>query len=118
METLTISQYAAAHAIPVEQLTQIADSQGLDSDPDSSLPVPALAEMAALLDEVAADDLREAWEALTEAREQARISIATAESELQCSVMEALREGMPATRIAEVLGISRARVYQLRDGKR
>jgi predicted transcriptional regulator len=118
METLTISQYALAHKLPVEQLTQVAESQGLDSDPGSALPVPALDEIAALLDEVAADDLRDAWTALADAREYARRSIAVAESELQCSVIEALREGMPATRIAEVLGISRARVYQIRDGKR
>lgn len=41
-----------------------------------------------------------------------------AEPRLPEAVRTALARGMSATEVAEVLGVSRSRVYQLRDGKR
>lgn len=37
--------------------------------------------------------------------------------QLQKAVADALAAGVPATRIAAELGVSRSRVYQIKDGK-
>ena len=58
--------------------------------------------------------VREVRDEAREARERA----AEAEAGLQSFVGAALAHGVPATRLAEALGLSRARIYQIRDGKR
>lgn len=52
--------------------------------------------------------------ALTEARER----VAAAEDELTQAVRVALLVGASAVDLAEVLGVTRSRVYQIRDGRR
>lgn len=49
---------------------------------------------------------------------EARESVARKEIEVAEAVRNALAEGAPAVKVAEAAGISRARVYQIRDGKR
>lgn len=51
---------------------------------------------------------------LQDYRERARV----AEDELARDIRTALAEGVSATQIAEAAGITRARVYQIRDGRR
>lgn len=48
----------------------------------------------------------------------ARERLSDAERELRDAVVAALAEGTRATDVADVLGVSRARVYQIRDGRR
>lgn len=119
METLTIRQYATAHHLPLSGLVGMAEERAAEGaggavSADAEMTVAELDEMAAFIDEVGADDLRDAMEGVQYARRE----LADTESALRDSVREALKEGMAATRVAEVLGVSRARVYQLRDGKR
>jgi len=47
-----------------------------------------------------------------------RRKTAEAESMLAASIRDALEIGIPAAEVAELAGVSRARVYQIRDGKR
>ena len=58
--------------------------------------------------------VREEQHDLIEARE----SLAASEQAFQGAVEAALAHGVPAARLAESLGLSRARIYQIRDGKR
>ena len=51
---------------------------------------------------------------LQDCRDRTRI----AEDELAQDIRTALAEGVPATELAKAAGISRARVYQIRDGRR
>lgn len=48
----------------------------------------------------------------------ARAKAQQAEGEWQETIRVALSQGVPAADIAEAAGISRQRVYQIRDGKR
>jgi hypothetical protein len=48
----------------------------------------------------------------------ARQELEAAEHALHAAVRTALEQGEKATTIAEQLGVTRARVYQLRDGRR
>jgi DNA-binding CsgD family transcriptional regulator len=48
----------------------------------------------------------------------ARVQLASAETDLQRAVATTLATGVPATTVAEILGVTRARVYQIRDGRR
>lgn len=48
----------------------------------------------------------------------ARLELDAAEQALQAAVRAALERGERAAAIAEYLAITRARVYQLRDGRR
>lgn len=50
--------------------------------------------------------------------EAARTELQDAEHNLHLTVRSALERGEKATAIAELLGVTRARVYQLRDGRR
>lgn len=56
-------------------------------------------------------------EGALEAVREADESIETSKKQLQRAVAEALAAGVPATRIAKQLGVSRSRVYQIKDGK-
>jgi len=44
--------------------------------------------------------------------------VEAAENSVTEAVREALRLEIPATKVAELLGVTRARVYQIRDGRR
>lgn len=59
-------------------------------------------------------DISKAARDLATARER----VAAAEEKLARVIRIALHNGLPATEIAELAGISRQRVYQIRDGKR
>jgi hypothetical protein len=48
----------------------------------------------------------------------AKAELRVAESELQACVREALTAGAKATDLANLLVVSRARLYQIRDGSR
>lgn len=49
---------------------------------------------------------------------EARAALTRSEEELTQAVQVALLAGARAVDLAEVLGVSRARVYQIRDGRR
>jgi hypothetical protein len=48
----------------------------------------------------------------------AKNQVRVAEVALRDEVVKALAAGVPVTRVAEALCVSRARVYQIRDGRR
>ena len=48
----------------------------------------------------------------------AREALSTADAELSQAVQVALLHGVSAVQLAEALDVSRARVYQIRDGRR
>lgn len=52
------------------------------------------------------------------ARNAAAQQLADSEEAVAEAVRLALKFGLPAVKVAEVLGVSRARVYQIRDGRR
>ncbi|NUO57293.1 MAG: hypothetical protein HOV78_11555 [Hamadaea sp.] len=113
--TLTVRQYATAHSIPIEHLLgPLSERRDASVDSDAEVEVAELDEIRELMNTVAVEDLVDARDKLADARADLR----AAEQDLQRAVREALAEGMPAKRVGEVLGVSRARVYQLRDGKR
>lgn len=58
--------------------------------------------------------VRRAASTLADKRRAASI----AEDEFASAVRMALHNGVPATEVAQLAGISRARVYQIRDGRR
>ena len=119
MGTTKVKDYAAAHGLRLSVLLDFL-SEHLDENvtPARALDDKVLDYARDYIAEVAIDDLRDAKEAMDYARIDAADILRTAEGNLRRSVREALKEGMPATRVAQVLGVSRARVYQIRDGKR
>jgi len=50
--------------------------------------------------------------------DEARAGLAQAQAGLRDAIREALASGVSAVAIADVLGVVRGRVYQLRDGTR
>lgn len=64
------------------------------------------------------DILREAVRRSAFTLAERRLAASKAEDEFASAIRIALHNGLPATEIAELAGISRARVYQIRDGKR
>lgn len=119
METAKVKDYAAAHGIKPSVLLDLV-SERLDErvTPARQIDTALLDEARDLIRENAVEDLVEARDWLADVRTEAAESIRAAELDLRRSVRDALGEGMPATGVAEVLGVSRARVYQIRDGKR
>lgn len=118
-DRLSIRQYALAHKLDPNVIAEIADEMLADqaAQPvtiNTLLPVPELDSLAETIDDTATEDLKDALEGVEAARED----LTTAEANLRRSVREALADGVQAVRVAEVLGVSRARVYQLRDGRR
>lgn len=57
-------------------------------------------------------------QAAQSAVEQSEAALAAARVGLTATVQRALAQGMRAVEVGEALGVSRARVYQLRDGRR
>ncbi|MEU3283288.1 hypothetical protein [Streptomyces antibioticus] len=51
-------------------------------------------------------------------RTQQRQETETVEGAFRLRVQTALRAGMPVTKISSITGLSRERVYQIRDGRR
>lgn len=115
METTKVKDYAAACGIPVALFTELL-SERLDErvTPARVVDVRILDDARETIIETATEDLVDVRDALADARDDVR----AAEADLRRSVQQALKEGMPATGVAQVLGVSRARVYQIRDGKR
>jgi predicted GIY-YIG superfamily endonuclease len=60
----------------------------------------------------------EALEAVAEARLLRAETVNRADSEFNASIRKALRSGASAISISHAAGLSRARVYQIRDGRR
>jgi len=56
--------------------------------------------------------------ALSSARAEAQAKAARVDEEWRVEIIAALMRGVPAADVAEAAGISRQRVYQIRDGKR
>ena len=78
---------------------------------------------------MSARDVNVALDVWTPEREakarQAAMAVARAEADLAATVADRdgvvrhlLAEGVPVVRVAESLGLSRERVYQIRDGRR
>jgi hypothetical protein len=51
-------------------------------------------------------------------RERRRDALDTADVELRHLIREGLELGIPAVQLAKAAGVTRARVYQIRDGRR
>ena len=66
------------------------------------------------LPSVTGEDLKSAQSAV----EETEAALAAARTELTATVQRALAQGMRAVEVGEALGVSRALVYQLRDGRR
>lgn len=66
----------------------------------------------------AADEYGEEVRNLRESIELVRADIAEYERRVQDTVREALNEGVNVTRFARAAGLSRERIYQIRDGRR
>jgi hypothetical protein len=107
---ITARQYAAKHRIPLTRLDSEEDGEG----PDDLVTEASLRRREADMDAMDAADLSDAMGAVTYHEEELR----AAKAGLTEAVRYALGEGYSATKAAKVLGVSRARVYQLRDGKR
>jgi DNA-binding phage protein len=60
------------------------------------------------------EDVRRAASALIEQRR----TVAQAEEEFASAIRGAVHLGVPVAEVAELAGITRARVYQIRDGRR
>lgn len=116
---MRVKDYAATVGIPVRLFTDLL-SEMLDMrvTPAQDVDEAALHEAHETIESAAIDELEQARDELADAREYAEQTVKGAETFLRNSVRQALKEGMPAVRVAEVLGVSRARVYQIRDGKR
>lgn len=72
------------------------------------------AQMRRELADAVLDEIRMARENLTDLRRD----VVSAEARVATQVREALKEGVGATAIARAAGLSRERVYQIRDGRR
>lgn len=115
MTTMPIRRYAEKHGLsPIGLADLLGATTEEKIEPDDEAAISTLDDLRESIYEMAIEDLVTAREDLDAAREEVR----NMEVVLQSSVKEALLEGLPAARIAQVLGVSRARVYQLRDGKR
>lgn len=115
MTTTPISEYAKRHGLSAEDIAEVF-SERFETriEPDDAAEITELDDYRETVYAAAVEDLVDASEGLGAAREDLR----AAEANLRRSVQEALGDGLPAVRVAQVLGVSRARVYQIRDGKR
>lgn len=115
--TMTIRQYARAHSLPVTPLVAFLgydeDGRERQVDEDTPFDYTVIADAHDSIDQAAVAELVEARDDLDDARQEVK----RCEEGLRDAVREAL-EDLPATRVAEVLGVSRARVYQIRDAAR
>lgn len=115
MTTTPIRQYAKKHGLSADSIAD-ALSEGREAVvwPDDYAEVTDLDDFREAVYANAIAELQDAAEGVDDARDD----LDHAEKNLRRSVQEALEDGLPATRVAQVLGVSRARVYQIRDGKR
>lgn len=51
-------------------------------------------------------------------RERRRGAFDAADAELRCLIREGFEQGIPGEQLAEAVGLSMSRVYQIRDGRR
>ena len=68
--------------------------------------------------ERALDHLRETMAARDAEHERAAAIIAAADGEIRADVLACIDAHIPVPTIGEVLGVTRARIYQIRDGRR
>lgn len=112
---MPIRQYAKKHGLSADSIAEVfSESHDQDISPDDEADITELDDFRESVYANAIADLQDAWDLLEGARE----SVRDAESNVRRAVQEALEDGMPATRVGKTLGVSRARVYQIRDGKR
>lgn len=115
MTTMPIREYAKKHGLSADSIAETFSEQ-LEQDltADDAVEITELDDFREMVFGAAIDELRDAAEGVADATEDLR----NANNNLRRSVQEALEDGLPAARVAQVLGVSRARVYQIRDGKR
>ena len=112
---MPIRQYAEKHGLTAETVAdRFAEISDADVSPDDEVPIKDLDDMRESIYEMAIEQLVISRDELDDARQTVR----SAEDRLRSDVRDALLDGVPAARVAMVLGVSRARVYQIRDGKR
>lgn len=102
---MTVEQYARAHSIVAEELGGFLDEME-DVEPDEAGAYP-LAELKAAAAALGHEALVALGEALADL-DDARAAVASAEAVVRESVRDALQDGVPATQLAERLGVSRA----------
>lgn len=112
---MTIAEFVEIREASAEQIEGFLGDSDHEPDEDGRYDAAALVEAVEAIEQAAFDELVEAQEDVAYQRQ----ALADAERALYSQVRQALvEEGIPAARVAEVLGVSRARVYQMRDGKR
>ncbi len=112
---MPIRKYAERHGLSADSIAEsLSDERGADIGPDDEAVIADLDDFRESVYASAIAELQDAAEGVDDARDD----LDAAERNLRRSVQEALEDGLPATRVAQVLGVSRARVYQIRDGKR
>ena len=115
MTTMPIREYAKKHRLSADTIAEVfSDRLDKDVSPDDAAEITELDDFREMVYTNAIAELDDAWDLLQGARE----GLSDAEANMRRAVQEALEDGVPAARVAQVLGVSRARVYQIRDGKR
>lgn len=112
---MPIRDYAKKHGLSADSIAEVlSERHEAPVAADDPVEITELDDLREMVYANAIDELKDAAEGVDDARDD----LDAAEKNLRRSVQEALEDGVPATRVAQVLGVSRARVYQLRDGKR
>lgn len=110
----TVAEFAAALDFPEQVLADFLAESDEQPDENGRLPVVVLSDAVGSIQTDLVDELVSARENVQAHRDQLR----QAEGDLHRLVRESLTGGLTAADVSEALGVTRARVYQMRDGKR
>ena len=112
---MVIRQYAEKHGLSADSIAEaFSEREDRDIGPDDAAAIVELDDFREMVYASAIAEIQDAAERVDDAADDLR----SATDGLRRTVQEALEDGLPAARLAQVLGVSRARVYQIRDGKR
>ena len=128
MATYAVSRFFADYTPGYEDFCEECPSRITDTD-ENGTPTDEMWEVladqlndtAGQLDdpqERALDHLRETMAARDAEHERAAAIIAAADGEIRADVLACIDAHIPVPTIGEVLGVTRARIYQIRDGRR
>lgn len=112
---MPIRKYADRHGLSADSIAEsFSEEHEANIGPDDEAEITELDDFREMVYANAIAELQDAAGRVDDARDDLR----AAEANLREEVAAALSDGLPAARVAQVLGVSRARVYQIRDGKR
>jgi hypothetical protein len=110
----TVAEFAAALDFPEQVLADFLAESDEQPDEDGRFPVVVLSDAVGSIQTDLLDELVAAHENVQAHSDYLR----QAKHDLQRLVRESLTGGLSAADVSGALGVSRARVYQMRDGKR